>query len=92
MKEMLACLCDGMFKSRSDRIALAALVLFMLMMGTALRLNDHWAEQRQSVSPEIIGRWTATPALLHEIATRGTICRSKSPVWVMEAELMVVML
>jgi len=54
MKEMLACLCDGMFKSRSDRIAFAALALLMLMMGTALRLNDLWAEQRQSDSPGII--------------------------------------
>ncbi len=56
MKEMLNCLCDVMFKSRSDRIAFGALVLFMLMMLTALRLNDHWAEQRQTVGPGIIGR------------------------------------
>ena len=56
MKEMLNCLCDVMFKSRCDRIAFAALVLFMLTMVTALRLNDHWAEQRQSISPGIIGR------------------------------------
>ena len=56
MKEMLSCLCDAMFKSRGDRNVFGALVLFMLMMVTALRLNDQWAEQRQSVSPGIIGR------------------------------------
>ena len=56
MKELLSCLSDVMFKSRSDRVAFAALTLFMLMMVTALRLNDHWAEQRQSVGSGIIGR------------------------------------
>ena len=56
MKEMLNCLCDVMFKSRSDRITFAALALFMLTMVTALRLNDHWAEQRHTISPGIIGR------------------------------------
>lgn len=55
MNVIFSCLYDITLKSRADRIVFGLLLLFMLALMTALRLNDHWAEQRQTISSGVIG-------------------------------------
>ena len=61
MKEMVSCLYGILFKSKADRMIFCSFVLFMLMMVAALRLNDNWAKQRESISPGIIGQLHTNP-------------------------------
>ena len=56
MNVILAWLNDILFKTRVDRIASGVVLLAVLALVTAFRLNDHWAEQRQIINPEVIGR------------------------------------
>ena len=56
MMVILAWLNDILFKTRADRIATGVVLLAVLALVTAFRLNDHWAEQRQNINPEVIGR------------------------------------
>ena len=56
MKEMIAFLRSNMYHSRADRLACAVLLLFVLVLVSAFRLNDVWAEQPQPFSREDISR------------------------------------
>ena len=46
---------EALFKTRTDRVVVIALLLSMLALLGALKLNDYWAEQRNLVSPSVIG-------------------------------------